>query len=293
MDPNYALAWAGLADANTALGYYGFAAPGEFAAEARRAAARALELGPDLAEAHNSRACSALLFDRDWATAEREFVRALELTPGYTQARGWYALFYLQFVAGRIDEGVEEARRALEIDPLSAYAMTVCAFTLGLAESKADAISYARLALERDPESYIAGWVLQLCLLWDSQFAESVAAGETALALSGRHSWALAGLVAAHAEWGKAKEARALYDEFRARAQQQYMSPVIGAWVSASVGEDDESRRLVEQALEDGDPLLHLFPRMPHFRPMLAMPGVRAVLRRLNFPDGWPPAEAD
>ena len=292
LDPSYALAWAGLADAYTTLGYYGFAVPGDMAAEARRAAVRALELGPDLAESHNALACAALMFDRDWTTSEREFRRALELNPSYVQARCWYALFYLQCVAGRFEDGVAEARRALDLDPLSAYATTVYALTLGMAERNSDAIHYARLAVERDPDSFVARWILEICLFLDARFAESVAAAEMALAISGRHAWALAGLADTYAQWGKPAEARALYDELCARAVREYVSPTVLAWAAASVGETDRARSLVEQAYRDGDPFL-LFARVPTFHALLAVPGVRAVLRRLNFPDGWPPADPD
>ena len=292
LDPSYALPWAGLADAYTTLGYYGFAVPGDMAAEARRAAVRALELGPDLAESHNALACVALMFDRDWATSEREFRRALELNPSYVQARGWYALFYLQCVAGRVEDGIDEAFRSLAIDPLSAYSLTVCGFTLALAGRHADAIRYARLAVESDPESYAAHWFLTLSLLWDSRFAESAEAGEMALAISGRHAWALAGLADTYAQWGKPAEARALHDELCARAVREYVSPTTLAWAATSIGETDRTLSLIEQAYSERDPFLAIVTRMPTFRPLLAVPGVREVIRRLDFPDGWPPAEA-
>ena len=121
-------------------------------------------------------------------------------------------------MGGRFEDGIDEAFRSLAIDPLSAYAQICCGFTLALAGRHADAIRYGRLAVETDPESYTAHWVLQLGLLWDSRFAESAAAGEIALAISGRHAWALSGHINAYARWGKPAEARALHDELCARA---------------------------------------------------------------------------
>ena len=95
------------------------------------------------------------------------------------------------------------------------------------------------------------------------------------------------------AQWGKLAEARALYDELCARAVREYVSPTVLAWAAASVGETDRTLSLIEQAYSERDPFLAIATRMPTFRPLLAVPGVREVIRRLDFPDGWPPAEAD
>ncbi|MDP6606300.1 MAG: protein kinase [Dehalococcoidia bacterium] len=293
LDPNYALAWAGLADAQTTLGFYGMEPPADVFPKAKEAAVRAVALDPDLAEGHNAMACIALVFDRDWSTSEREFQRALELNPSYVQARCWYAFFYLQIVAGRTGEGVAEARRALESDPLSAYATSLYALSLGMAGDYPAAVEQGQLAVERDPESYVAWWTLQMCFLWDSRFAESVPSGETALAISGRHSYALVTLLFTYAEWGKPAEARALYDELQARAGREHLPPSALASAAASVGDLDDVLPLVERAYADRDTYLLFAPRMALAGAFLAVPGVRDVIRRFDLPDGFPLAEVD
>jgi TolB-like protein len=99
LDEEYGLAWAGLADSYTTLGYYGLTRPEVSLPAGTEAAQRAVELGPSLAEAHNARAMAYLLDTWDLPSAEREFLCALELNPRYIQARDWYALFYLQLVS--------------------------------------------------------------------------------------------------------------------------------------------------------------------------------------------------
>src|SRR5262245_51234721 len=106
LDPEYGLAWAGVADAYSVFAYYGMLPSDTCAAAAREAAAKALTYGPDLAESHSAVAQTSLLFDWDWPRAERSFKRALEIAPGHVQAAAWYALFYLGFVRGRWDEAV-------------------------------------------------------------------------------------------------------------------------------------------------------------------------------------------
>ena len=96
------------------------------------AAHRAIELNPDLADGHNALGNAAWV-SRDWPTAEQGFRRALELNPKHVQARCWYGLYFLQICSARMAEGVDEAGRALELDPLSAYVNAIYAMTLAAA----------------------------------------------------------------------------------------------------------------------------------------------------------------
>jgi adenylate cyclase len=153
LDPDYALAWAGLA--------------------------------ASLAEAHNALAMASLMCAWDGPTAEREFLNAIELNPSYTQARDWYALFYLQFSEGRLADGMEQAKLALRADPLSSYAHAVYGLTCGNAGKKDEAVKACQRAVELDSDSYLAQMLLQLVLHIDGKLEESVEAGESALAMSG------------------------------------------------------------------------------------------------------------
>ena len=129
LDGEYAQAWAGLADGYTTSGYSGFRLATEVMPRALEAARRALQLEPDLAEAHSALACAALLYNLDFDLAEREFQRSLELNPNYPQARAWYGLFFLQWIAGREWEGRDELLRLLQVDRLSCYSNVILAFS--------------------------------------------------------------------------------------------------------------------------------------------------------------------
>ena len=122
LDPDYALAWAGLADSLTVMAYYGFARPEDNGPKALEAARRAVALAPSLAEARNALAMASLMCAWDREKAEREFLRAMALNPSYTQARDWYALFYLQWSEGRMTEGEAQAKLA-HATALEAYGL--------------------------------------------------------------------------------------------------------------------------------------------------------------------------
>ena len=120
LDAAYAQAWAGVADAHTALAYYGYHRPTDTMPGAVEAATRATVIDPESAEAHNALAAAALLWERDFDKAERGFREALALNPRYTQARCWYGLFFLQWGVGRDQDGLAEAWPPSRT-PLSAY----------------------------------------------------------------------------------------------------------------------------------------------------------------------------
>src|SRR3989442_992401 len=129
LDPNYALAYAGLADACTVLAEYGVALPNVVRPKARAAVERALELAPDLAEVHCASGALAFICDWDWPRAARDLRRAVELNPRSVTARQWLSC-YLVFIEGRLEEGVAQARRAVELDPLAPLLVMQLGMTL-------------------------------------------------------------------------------------------------------------------------------------------------------------------
>jgi tetratricopeptide (TPR) repeat protein len=241
IDSDYALAWAGLADAYTTLGYYGLASPDSSMPKGMEAARRAVALDPSLAEAHNALAMASLMGVWDKAEAEREFLHAIRLNPTYIQARDWYGLFYLQFSEGRMDEGVEHTKLALIDDPLSSYAHAMHGVTCALAGRHAEGIQNAGRAVDIDNESYLARFLLQFVLHCGGRFEESVAVGESALAMSGRHSWSMAILAMALADLAKPTDAEALYSEMQARARRHYTPPALLALAASAAGRQDQA----------------------------------------------------
>ena len=241
-DPEYALAWAGMADAYTLSSFYGFMPPEATRPKWLEAANRAVAADATLAEAHAALALGTLFFEWDKRRAEREFLHALELNPGYIQARAWYAIFFLQAAVGRLPEGVEHAKLALEPDPLSCYAHCVMGLTSAGAGRYSEAVLSSQRAVELDPGSFLARWTLQSVLYFNGQLQESVAAGQAALAMSGRHPGSIATLALVLADLGRMTEAEAVYAELMARARQEYMPPSTLVTAAAAAQEPDAVR---------------------------------------------------
>jgi TolB-like protein/Tfp pilus assembly protein PilF len=282
-DPDYALPYAGLADCYIILGYYGTLSPQRSFPLAKSAAQRALSLDATLAEAHTSLAFATMLYDRDWDTAEGEFQRALSLKPDYATAHHWYAE-YLAF-AGRVDEALEESRKALAYDPLSPIIIVLRGWTQYYARQYADAIDSLRRALELDPEMIPAHFWLGLSYSRRSMHREAVRTLERAAELSERSPLTLSLLAQVRAAGGEVAEARMLLSELIRRAQTLYVAPYHLAASHATLGEREEAYDWLERALEHRDIWCLYLEIDPVWDELRSEDRFAEVLRRVGLPE--------
>ena len=264
LDSGYALAWSGLADARNMLGLYGFERPEIIMPSAKEAATRAVTLDPGLAEAHCSLACICLLYDWDFPRSEREFLRALELNPRYLQNLDWYAFFYLVWTQGRLEEGIDFAKKAAEYDPLSGYARSMLAFAYAHSDYRDKGALTAATALELE-EAFFTCWASQHAFHADRQYERAAAVGETALALSGRHPFAMSAQAMIYADWGKTAEAKSIHAELLARSARTYIQPSMLAVTASAAGEHEQALAYSREALQIRDPMFIVAKHWPDF----------------------------
>ena len=172
-DPSYALAYAGVADCYNVLPSYGILSPKESFPKGRAAATRALELDDKLAEAQTSLAYVKYQYEYDWREAENEFKRALELNPNYATAHQWYALEIAGM--GRSDEGIQEIKRAQDLDPLSLIANVNAGWIYYFARQFDQAIEQDRKSLEMDPNFARGHWAISEPLEQEQRYEEAIA----------------------------------------------------------------------------------------------------------------------
>ena len=285
VDPVYSLAWAGVADAFTVFAYSGAVRGSETKPHAMAAAARSIELDPRSAAGHNALACATLLYENDRAKAGKEFERALELSPGYVMARCWYALFYFQWACGDFEQGIAEARRALDIDPLSAYVSMTLAACLCTAGRLDEAIETARRAVQLDPDSFVAHWILGVSLGTAGRFEEAVATLEGAARMSGRHTLAITCLAGVFGQWGKRADAAALHREMMDRASRGYVSAAHSSITAEAAGQHEEAIGFARRAWDEREPPFILWARhFPQYRTLHSDPRFVAILREMDSP---------
>jgi tetratricopeptide (TPR) repeat protein len=245
-DPSYVLAWAGMADSFNLLGYYCAAAPNEVFPEAKVAAERALEMDESLAQAHCSLAFTKLLYEWDWEGAEREFQRTFELNPGYATAHHWYAEF-LAF-RGRHEEAIEEAGRALDLDPVSPIINVLKGWAYYYAGRYEEAISQLSRTLDLDPGFAPAEFWLGLA---QEQLGDHKAALETlqhAVVNSNRSSMMLAALGRLHAERGEREDEERILAELTEASEQTYVPSYYIAAIHSGAGRVDQTLEWLEKA---------------------------------------------
>ncbi len=278
-DPGYALAHAATAMAYADLGESGALAPSVASARARAAVDEALRLDPALGEARCALAYVQLLWEFDWAGAERELRRALELSPNSADAYDLYGRMCAGL--GRYDEALTLQRRAQELDPL-AHRVDV-ATTLLRAGRFDEAAEGARRAAALDPDQSRAHATLGWALLGQGRAAEGIAALERAAALAPDDTQWLAQLGQAYAVVGRAADAREVLRRLEERARSAYVSPYHLAFVHTGLGDHERALDLLERAVAERGGALYGIKGSFLFAPLRGEPRFGALLGRLGL----------
>lgn len=250
-DPNYALAYAGLADSYTLAGSYGYSIlpPKEAMPKAEAAAQQALAIDDSLAEAHTSLAYLKFTYDWDWDAAEHEFERAIALNPGYDNAHHWYS--HLLMARGKKNESLAEAKRALELSPSDTVMNEHVGWTYLMMRDYDNAIQSCRKALDMDPDFLLAHRVLGLAYLYKGQNEDAVAEFQRGVQLSHDDPVAEAYLARAYAMAGQNDKAITIVNRQQKLATQRYIPPVEIAAVYSALGDTDHAFQWLNRAVED------------------------------------------
>ena len=285
-DSIFALAYAGLAESYTLAGNAGYTTlPRDQAITLARAFAnKAIALDESQAEAHASLAYVKFRIDWDWAGAETEFKRALQLKPGYARAHEWYAL--LLSIRGRLDEAMDEMKRAQELDPLSASVSTGIGRILHFERKYDEAIAQFRKTLEMDSTYAEAHFGLGITYTVMKRYDDAIASLSTALRLSGNRLVMLCMLADAEGLAGRKTEARKIFNDLKQMDRKTHVSPYYFGVIEFGLGEPDKAVEYLSKAYDerDGilifsavDPIAEAGWKHPRFRELLKKMGLQLV----------------
>lgn len=284
-DPEYAPAYAGIAEVWHVRRQFGLVPPRVAGPEIKAAILRALELDGDLAEAHMIRGMDATWGDWDWETAERSFRRALGINPSFAQVRAPYS--HLLFTVGRPEEGMAQIRRALELDPFNPFIQSIYGIDLIFARRYEEAIVQLRRTVAMDPEHGLARHHLKRAYALNGMAEEAFA--ELRRTLPQGHDLEEV-LDVAYAEEGYAGVLRRVAESRAAAARAGGMEANAPGWVIArvyaQVGDADEAFAWLEEAFEVRDPNLPYIAVDPDFDGLRDDPRFRELLRRMNLGEG-------
>jgi DNA-binding SARP family transcriptional activator len=279
-DPDYALAYAGLANSYNVLGIYGALPADEVFLKVKASADRALELDETLAEAYLALAHIYSGYLRDWIGAERQWKKAVELNPHNPLVHQWYSEFLAAM--SRFEESFAETKVALDLDPLSLSANTAAGHNYYYARQYDEAIEYYRKALELEPEFVQAHFSLGRVFKQLEKFDDAIAHHERALNLC-EGSAEMAALEHAYRLAGKKNEAAGMREKLEKMTSSVYVSPYYLAISCASAGNKDSAFNLLERAYEERASLMVFLNVEPMFDPLRSDPRFDDLLRRMGF----------
>jgi eukaryotic-like serine/threonine-protein kinase len=251
-DPGYAAAWAGLADCYLLLGWANAGPPNELFPQAKKAAFRALQLDDSLAEAHTSLAQIRYIHDWDFAGAEKEYRRAIQLDPNYPTARQWYALFLSTMQ--RHDEALRQITAAQQRDPVSRVINMNFAGTLASAGRLDEAIEAYKRAIEIDPNFGNVWAALGGAYQDKGDYRKALESFEQARRLYDDKPARLQELACVHAKMGNRAKAKQLLAEMQSLDATTHVPPIKLALVHAALGEKDQAFALLEHAYATRSP---------------------------------------
>jgi TolB-like protein/tetratricopeptide (TPR) repeat protein len=248
-DPDYALAYAGVADAYVFLPGYAGGTPGEYYPKAMAAARKALALDDSLAEAHTTLALALWYYDFDVSQALKEFQRAIELNPNYATGHQQYANNVLSAL-GRFDDAIAEGKRAVELDPLSLVINADLGMNYYFARRYDEAVAQLRKTLEMDPGYYYGHVDLGQVLAAQQNLDGAINEYQKARALND-DPFVLGLLANAYARSGNKAAALEILDQLKEQSKQRYVQAFSFALVYLGLGEKEEALRWIERAYQD------------------------------------------
>jgi TolB-like protein/tetratricopeptide (TPR) repeat protein len=279
VDPNYAIAYAGMADCYLLLPLYGGGVPTEMYPKATAMAQKAIALDPNLGEPHASLGLIHALFDFDFATSVREFEEAIRLNPNYATAHHWFGDSTLPAL-GQFDRANAEVKRALELDPLSVVYNVDAGTVYWITGRYQEAVAQFRKAIEMDPRNYTAHWGLGQALERVGDLASAIAEYEKSTQLDD-DPLPLGLLGAAKAKAGDRAAALAILNRLEAIAKQRYVPDYSFALIHLALGEKDQAMHWLESSLAKHQPDLNWIRVDPDLRGLHGDPRFEALAEKI------------
>ena len=284
-DPSFVLAYSGMADAYSILGFYGILPPQIAMLKAKQFAEIAIQLDASHAEAVTTLAFINVFYDWDWAESKKKFQLAFELNPKYAPAYYWYS-YYLSFVECEFEEGIKMARIAAEeLEPLVSISHHVLAVVLINAGQFEEALQASKMAIELDASAFPGFRTLGLSLVALKRYDEAIEALKTSVTLSSRNAWVMSELSCAYALAGQVAESQKIMEEMITRSKTEFIPGMSLAATAYSVKDYDKAYEFLEQAiaLRDGTLISMKSWFMSSF--VRTDPRFQPFLKRLKFPE--------
>jgi pentatricopeptide repeat protein len=285
LDPGFALAYTGYADACLMATIYGIVPPRQVAYKAKQAAETALKLDPHLTEPYCSLGFYHTIFEWNWTEAEKNFTTCIELNPAYAQTHYWYGLNYLAWIKHDLVAAEKHGRIAVELEPLSSICFGMYGAILHSAGKFNEALAACETGIELDPDSYICYLYKGWCHLAMRQFDEAIQSFSQLVQASREQHFSTNAIVLTYCCMGNMEQARMLYNEMKQKPPGVYTGYASEALATAFLEGVDEALIYFEKAYEERDPVLLTLKYNDVVSPALRQDiRFQSLLERINFP---------
>ncbi|HQU82758.1 MAG TPA: winged helix-turn-helix domain-containing protein [Pyrinomonadaceae bacterium] len=281
IDPNYALAYAGIADAYRSFSLTSDVDPNDAMPKAKAAALKAIELDETLADAHTALGFILFFYDWDWAAAEKEYKRALELDPNSADAHQAYA--HLLSNLGRHSEALAEIKRAKEIEPLNLRTNALEGEFLLHAGQREAAIESLQKAIDLEPNFWMTHLFAASAFVEKGLFDRAFAEGNEAKKFSPSQNWSIAFGAYALAKSGKTPQARTVLDELLKHSKTNYVPPYHFALIYNGLGEKEKALDYLEKGFAEKDVHLVFLKVEPKWNNLQNEPRFIELMKRMKF----------
>jgi TolB-like protein len=282
IDPNYAAAYAGLADSVATAAFWGFVPPEPAFSRAKAVAQKALLLDETMAEPHSALGFGLQHFDFDLASAEREFGLCIQLSPGYSIGHMWYGACL--GAAAQFEESFAEARLAVQLDPLSVIVRWAAAHYFVFGRRYDTAMDHARTAVEIDPNLPMSRMVLGIVMELQGDYELAIAEFQEAVRLSGGAPLQLALLAGAYGRSGQHENGHRVLSDLHKVGSQSYVMPYWVALAYTGLNERDEAFRWLNEGCTNHAAWMTYLGVDPRWDSLRSDARFQDLLRRMNFP---------
>lgn len=285
LDPEYALAHTGLADAHLLAASYGLIYPKDAGEKAKEAAETAVKLNPLLCEPYSSLGFYYTCFERNWSLAEKFFQKSLEINPAYAQAHYWYGLDYLTWVAGDFENAERHGKIAIELEPLSSICYGMYAPMLHAQGKFRETIAVCIKGIELDPYAFTCNLYAGLANVFMGNYAKGLEIFEKFMVLSNKHPFVAGALCITYCLMGERNKAQLIYDDLVERSKTMYITYTMIGVSAGYLGYLDEAFEYFEKGREARDPII-LSLRFEHWMPLIvkADPRFNEFISKFAFP---------
>ena len=284
LDPKFSLAYAGIADTYALFAFYAVLPPCDVVPKARQAAEKAIAINPLLVEPYALLAFITTFYDRNWVEAKKQFENAISINSRYAPAHYWYSN-YLSWVEKDFFHSVEEALKAIEVEPLISHSHITLASAYLCCGKFEEALNCSKTAIELDANSFIAHSCLSTSLYGLGKYAEAIEATKFSVNISGRHQYPLIELSWLYYMINDIPEAQKILDELMLRSTTEFISGLslsVAAYASKNY---DMVAGFLEKAFEERASFLVTIEVYPFFSFIKTDPRFHPFIERMKFPE--------